>query len=214
MIDVGANIGDTAAFVAELMPDARVLCIEGSDRYVDLLRSNVHRLGLNAECVQAYCGDGGEGGFVSEEESGTGRLRAVSPNPSSVRTQTLDEIVSAHPEFSRPALLKIDTDGFDAKVLRGARRLLEESHPVVFFEFAESLLWEAGESPSTIFPMLAQLGYARARVYSHEGIAAGTFDLSDPALMSDVEGVSRDAGYCDVLVWTEPLRAVLEPGVV
>lgn len=204
MIDIGANVGDTAALLTDEVPDARLLCIEGSARYAALLRANVERLGLNVECVQAYCGDGVVSTpMSSDDDRGTGRLRRTLEASQGVNMRTLDEIVAEHPGFERPDLLKVDTDGFDVKVLRGARQLLTRNRPVVFFEFAEALIRDAGDDPMTIFPMLAQFGYERARVYDHVGIAVGTFDVTDPSLMVCARQASLvgDAHYCDILVW-------------
>jgi FkbM family methyltransferase len=217
MIDVGANVGDTAALVTDAVPDAHLLCIEGSARYAELLRANVQRLGLDAVCVQAFCGDAASSPpMESDEDRGTGRLRQASAGFANVRTRTLDEIVAEHPQFARPALLKIDTDGFDQRVLRGARQLLVECLPVIFFELAVTLIRDVGDDPSTIFPMLAEMGYERARIYDHVGIAAGTFDLMDPSLFGAAKTASRvgDAHYCDVLVWPTRWRAILEPSSV
>ena len=201
MIDVGANIGDTAALVTDAVANAALLCVEGSDRYFEVLRNNVRRLGINAECVQAYCGDDGAAtAVVGAERQGTGRLRAArgaTPLP----TRTLDDIVAERPQFRRPTLLKIDTDGYDAKVLRGAVRLLRAAEPVLFFEFAADYLRDAGDDPSTIIPALAALGYTHARLYTNDGVALGTFGTSDPALIDAAEGAAASgrADYLDVL---------------
>jgi FkbM family methyltransferase len=217
MIDVGANVGDTAALVTDAVPDARLLCIEGSAHYAELLRANVRRLGIDAECVQAYSADSVDASpLASDEDRGTGRLRHTSAPSAGISVRTLDDIVAEHPQFARPELLKIDTDGFDARVLRGARQLLVACLPVIYFEFAEQLLRDAGDDPATIFPMLAELGYRRARVYDHVGTEVGTFDLADPRLIRATETASLvgDAHYCDVLVWPTRWRAILEPSDV
>src|SRR5262245_54187834 len=40
VIDVGANIGDTAVLLARFAPGAKVLCIEGDPRFMSDLRGN------------------------------------------------------------------------------------------------------------------------------------------------------------------------------
>lgn len=50
-----------------------------------------------------------------------------------MRFFTLDSIVTIY--HFEPNLIKIDTDGFDFKVLRGAQRTLKEYAPVIFFEW-------------------------------------------------------------------------------
>ena len=218
MIDVGANIGDTAALATEAVPDLKLLCIEGSPHYAPLLRANVARLRIDAECLQQYCADenAASGSARAEEHDGTGRLVPSALHSAAVVTATLDQIVDAHPVFARPDLLKIDTDGYDAKVLRGSKRLLGECQPVLFFEVAQALLREVGDDVAPIFPMLGALGYHRARVYDHEGVARGSFEVSDAALLAEIDRVSLhgDSGYCDILAWDSSWSAVLEADLI
>ena len=43
MVDVGANIGDSAAIVKAHAPEMAMLCVEGDDRFVPFLRANTAR---------------------------------------------------------------------------------------------------------------------------------------------------------------------------
>ena len=47
---------------------------------------------------------------------------------------TLDEITRELPESQRPNIVKIDVEGAELSVLRGARELLTRDHPTVFVE--------------------------------------------------------------------------------
>lgn len=50
--------------------------------------------------------------------------------------QTLDQLRAAHNLPLRCSVVKIDTDGYDLKILQGANQLLEVDRPVIFGEFS------------------------------------------------------------------------------
>jgi hypothetical protein len=56
-------------------------------------------------------------------------------------------------------VIKIDTDGFDGKVLAGTQRTLAESEPAVIFEWHPILLKACGQSTTVPFDVLMNHGY-------------------------------------------------------
>jgi hypothetical protein len=70
--------------------------------------------------------------------------------------QRLDDLLRERPA---PALIKSDTDGFEADVLLGARRILETAAPALYFEFAPFLLTQAGRDHELVPMYLSELGY-------------------------------------------------------
>lgn len=71
---------------------------------------------------------------------------------------TLDAWVGSE-RLARLDFLKIDTDGMEAQVLRGAQNTLRRLRPVVLFEFLPQLLRDAGESAEGVLGLLAETGY-------------------------------------------------------
>lgn len=81
----------------------------------------------------------------------------------SIQTITLDAFCS---ELSlRPDLLKIDVEGAELLVLRGAAKLLGESRPTLILAVHPYWL-PAGQSPQQIFELLTSYGYT---MYDWEG---------------------------------------------
>lgn len=71
---------------------------------------------------------------------------------------TLDAWVASE-RLSRLDFLKIDTDGMEAHVLRGALESLRRLRPVVLLEFVPQALRDAGESAQAVLRLLAEADY-------------------------------------------------------
>lgn len=67
----------------------------------------------------------------------------VEPLRVSVRVRQLDALVQSR-EVSPPSLIKIDVEGEELAVLKGARRTLEEHRPALIFEFNVAMSKQAG----------------------------------------------------------------------
>ncbi len=75
-----------------------------------------------------------------------------------IELTTLDAWVGSE-RLARLDFLKIDTDGMEAQVLRGAQDSLRRLRPVVLFEFVPRSLRDAGESAEGVLGLLAEAGY-------------------------------------------------------
>ena len=75
-----------------------------------------------------------------------------------LQVQTLDDLLTAYPEFSCPDVIKIDTDGFESAILRGAKDVLASSKPVVFYEWHPDFYNMAGEDNISHADFLMELG--------------------------------------------------------
>jgi FkbM family methyltransferase len=193
VVDVGANVGDTAAIV-RAHTEAPVLCVEGEDRFFELLRRNAVRLAPAPELAHAFVAAGPVQGRVVTA-AGTAR---VVPGEGEVEARTLGEILADHPSFARPRLLKLDTDGMDVPILLAELELLARLRPVLFFEYDPHL----GADPR-VFEALHAIGYERAFVWENTGDPAGGLRLADPQAVHDLH--RRYAGhggsrYADIAV--------------
>jgi FkbM family methyltransferase len=201
IIDVGANVGDTAAaLLAD--PRARVVSVEGDEKYFPLLLQNTSRAGARAICVQVCCDEADHANArLPVRGGGTTRFAAARTGASSTSTRTLDAIVrDAAPGFS-PDLLKVDTDGFDFKVLRGAESLIRTARPAIFFEWQPEFLLMQQEDPFSIFPWLAERGYDELLLYDNVGQAVAIHRTADEAALraalNRIDG--KTIHYYDVL---------------
>ncbi len=169
IIDVGANVGDTVLNIG--LKDAFYLCIEGNDSFAKLIKHNLkHRYKYSLETC--YLTDNPtDKNYRPEITNGTNRL-VLSDNNScegGIFTQTLDQLIDEKYKDCIFNLIKIDTDGFDFKVIRGASHSLKQWKPLLFFEWDKAYCKEQGEDPLSIFPILEELGYLDCILFDNFG---------------------------------------------
>ncbi|MDR1792460.1 MAG: FkbM family methyltransferase [Bacteroidales bacterium] len=199
IIDIGANIGDTASLICEQVNGSSILCVEGNKCFLHLLEYNVANFGTKNSIFIAskYCTDSSVNSkFVTSTEKGTAQL-TLSENGESQEADTLDNIINKFPEFKKCNLLKIDTDGFEIMVLKGANELLSIQHPIIYFEFSPSLYMRNGQTPMELLHLLIQNNYHKALFYNNYGESLGLFDLSNEEKMAEFIGrVSQKNADC------------------
>lgn len=163
--DVGAHRGETARLILDAFPLAQVHCFEP-------VRPSFHALtaatrDLNVCCVNAAVSDSdGTARFHLGADSGRCGFRARGPGLD-VRTVALDTYADEH-SLERIDLLKIDAEGHEATILRGATRLLSAGR--VDFVLAECEFTERNEEPHgdfvEILGILAPLDYRVVSFYT------------------------------------------------
>jgi FkbM family methyltransferase len=159
-VDVGANVGEWTAALLDRAPAARGILIEAGPTAAEQLRL---RFGDRVQIVAAAAGDE-EGVATFWEEQGAGERSSVLPGFSgkaverSVPMTTIDAI-AANQDLDRIDLLKIDVEGFDARVIRGACGLLKERR-IGAIQFEYNRPWAtAGDTLLGTIRGLDELGY-------------------------------------------------------
>ncbi len=203
-IDVGANIGDTVALVSEGLA-GRFLCIEPEAKYFALLKENTKSMN-GVTCMREILSD--EAGRPCSLQVLQGTASSFQDENSEQKTETLDRLLTREPEFQKANLLKIDTDGFDFRVLRGARHLLSEAKPVIFFELSPRHYVKAGQDdPQGVLPFLITMKYKFIIFYDWTGHLIAGLDASKPeaaSCLSQLVSYAHVLGrYYDVLAFHE-----------
>ncbi len=198
VVDVGANVGDTAAAIRALT-DVPILCVEGDERFFRLLERNALRLDPPPELERAFVEAPARGRV--EAARGTARVLAGGDE---LPSKPLARILEEHRRFAEPALLKLDTDGYDVPILLANLELLARLQPVLFFEYDPHL----GAEP-VVFEQLRNVGYRRAHVYENTGEFVRSVELGKDDVHSSYVGYGG-ARYADVCAFTDD-REGLEP---
>lgn len=173
-LDVGAHIGYFAVHLAHAVgPAGAVYAFEPLDRNAALLERSVaenrfeDRLTLVRAAVADRTGDATL--RFARETLNTGGAHigdAALPGQEGldavrVRTVCLDEA-----DLRRPVrLIKMDVEGAEPLVVRGAERLLAADRPYILTEIhPEQLARVSGSSPSAFLDQLARAGYRARRI--------------------------------------------------
>lgn len=134
LVDVGANIGVIS--VPAAVAGSNVVSIEMIPENCLYLSLTILRNALkNMRLVQLAASDSrGITHFLATEDNGY----VVPEGPPAVKMpldDVIDLVALQNPHFIKPpVLVKIDTEGHELFVLRGATRLIEQLDPVFFFE--------------------------------------------------------------------------------
>jgi len=172
-VDIGANIGDTAALICKhnLVP---VLCIEGHPGFLALLKTNASRVSSEIEIEGCFLGADGSMVQLAQiaENKGTATLVGESTTGNtgmSVPMKSLETVLSEHPVFSDPRLIKIDTDGMDFRILLESKSYLQKSRPVLYFEYDPKFQSTSDEEALRAITALVFIGYTRFLIYDNFG---------------------------------------------
>jgi FkbM family methyltransferase len=170
VVDVGANVGFFTVGAARRLQKGRVLAIEPTASAFNRLVGNVRDNGIADRVVmeKVLIADAPGEGSVNvvdgrEEYSSLGRLvhpsvataDAVKEEKASI--VTLDFLVAKHQ--LAPSLIKVDVEGAEFKVLRGAVETLRRFRPYVMAECSDVMLAQQGSSSVEVRELLASLGY-------------------------------------------------------
>jgi FkbM family methyltransferase len=178
IFDVGANVGQTTAALSKTFPRARVFAIEPSPDAFHALSAR-YQSQPNIELQNIAFGEtNGSCEFFMNSCSETNSLLPATPEAAqwfgelvrakqrtTVPVQRLDDFC-ADRKITQIDLLKMDTQGYEAHVLRGAEGMLREKRVRVI---CTEVLFEPQYTGQTSFPELYTLirshGFAFAALY-------------------------------------------------
>lgn len=200
-IDIGANVGDTAAVMRGASFGGPILCIEGDDRFFRILERNSARIpGLHLE--RTLVGRSSES-IEARLATGKGSGQVVESQGSHLRVESLEVVLARWPSLPPPRLVKTDTDGFDCAIIEGATATLAQLRPVLFFEYDPAYL-PAGFEPARFFQRLQDIGYERALVYENRGDFMLSLRLGETKLLEEVHHFFSGRGhdsYADIALF-------------
>lgn len=166
IVDIGANIGDTAAFIRNVV-NLPIICIEGNNYYYDLLIKNTAQF-KDIYYYNNYLSEKSESIMANISFSiGTSSLEKGNAKTDLI---SFDDLANNNSDiFSDVILIKIDTDGFDTKILKGAIDFIKKTKPVLFFEYDREFLDKQNESGIDVIESLFSIGYKKILFYDNYG---------------------------------------------
>lgn len=163
IIDVGANIGEVSLSFARKYPNASVYGFEPHPTTFEKLKSN-QSLNAFKNLQLLNLGLGAQKGevFFEERMSGNPGMNRVTSDPEKsarqIQITTLDSFIEKN-QVTTISIIKIDVEGYEHEVLKGAVQLLTNYRPALFIELDDSNLKEQGSSAPDLIQFIESLGY-------------------------------------------------------
>lgn len=174
-LDVGANIGQTVIEITDVFPSARIHAFEPFSEPLAQLRQVAAARPSVCVVPVALGSVAGETMVEPRERSVLNSLRGATvasdsaplagPGTEKIVVRTLDEYCEAE-RISSVDILKTDTEGYDAEVLKGAKTLLERR--AVRYVFAEVTFLPSNPNNTKfqdVWSILAANGYRLLGLY-------------------------------------------------
>ena len=177
VLDVGANVGDSALLILGRTPSADVVCVEPDPAWLEYLNLNVsHRPNIAIEASVLLAADDPAVGPLTmvHHSIGTSQVERGGEGDQ-VDGITVEELRRRHPQLSGVRLVKTDTDGWDVMLVPEFAATFQGSRPVIFFEFDPRPTKVATPhlDPDDMWRRLADLGYVDALVWDNGGHVLG-----------------------------------------
>jgi len=218
VIDVGANVGFSTLVFSRTFPDARIITVEPNLNLVKLIERNCQNNGVsNVQIVQKVVGENNHGNVsfqINQMMSVDSRVQGLKDNYEycHVEETSIDQIVSDFRGAKDHSIfIKIDTQGFEERVINGAKRTLHDlSKYCVMMEFAPFWLKEAGTDPAYFLQMLCSnynvCEFPSTTLYFHDTldeIQRKTLSEEDAKEFTNYTRSLRKngKGWCDLMIF-------------
>lgn len=174
-VDCGANIGNHTLFFAGVM-GLRTLAVEPVERNFRILERviDLNGLGDTVEVVRKALDDHeGEVVMTLDSPGNHGMYKVGEGSGATVPATTLDALCADLDQSVK--VIKIDVEGFQDQVIRGALRMLERDKPLIAAELASL------DEYSSFLSLIQPLGYVPVEVFNRTPtiIFSGDGALSD-----------------------------------
>jgi FkbM family methyltransferase len=194
--DVGANVGAMSVVASSTGRASRIFAFEPSHRYCSAWHTNMALNGVeNATLIQAAVGDRCDRIDFRVDPAmplhGRIDVGVIYPTKQTQRVQmiTLDAICEIG-AIDSISLLKVDVEGAEPLVIRGARELLRNRLiKSILFEFIVEFIEDLDEDPHDLVRALTEAGFALHAIASDGAIGRQL----DPSAVVDERRVAPEA---------------------
>ncbi len=218
IVDVGANVGDTAVMMLN-ETKARIICVEPSDIFFKYLKENVNSLPEEERdkiiCIKSLVGEQDTSGELFHY-GGTATIEQNNHSNIKIERVKLDHLLKGELRIS---LIKVDTDGFDFDVIMSARNIIENDRPILFWENQINTK-EQYDGYEKLYEFLSDMNYNHLYIFDNYGnimIKNVSYEvlknINDYIYSTDNYGGTKTIWYTDVLAVTEDKNELIQ-GVI
>jgi FkbM family methyltransferase len=198
VLDIGANIGYTAAVLARAAkPNRKVFAFEPEPFNFGILRQTALQPEFEGKIVPEQCAVGAENGAINlwinlrhhaDHRVITDEFHSEHPDSTgiSIPLVSIDSFLAN--KESQISFVKIDVQGYEPAVCEGMQNTLRQNPGIaVLLEFMPSAMRELGFEPSHLIDFFVDRDFKIYQVHPRGKLSRGV-----PALVND-------ASYCDLL---------------
>lgn len=176
LFDIGANTGYYGIMSSYLFPTSKVQSFEPMKYHCDLIRESIKLNNLsNIEVNECALGEKTERKNIYTAGSGTTLVKGFTEKTQTeveIEVKKLDEVVKEK-NIQTIDFIKIDVEGFELKVLKGATESIKSFKPVLFVEICYTKDGSKGLYKNENFletvELLENLGY-KTKILKPEGL--------------------------------------------
>ncbi len=212
VVDIGANVGDTIAIIKTLI-DVPVIGIEGDDISYQYLEKNATQFS-KVTTIKTFLGDKKHDQKVKFESKGSNTTIIPSDTgDTTISFKPLDEVLADEPYHSANIkLIKLDIEGFDTIVLRGAGEVIAKNQPVLFFEYNRDVMEHIGEDGLSTLLSFGRFGYNKIAFFDYMGrlLLVTTMQNTDEITYLHQYAIGKNnlLGYYDICLFHQQDDAV------
>jgi FkbM family methyltransferase len=178
IVDIGANIGDTAAMIATYCSNKLIL-VEASDYFFDILSQNISQFPNECVVEKVLISDGNLVSGTFHHWGGTASFLERKDGQMQMETKQLSDVADETTCF-----IKTDTDGYDFKILIEGLDWLNTVHPAILFENQIRSSQDLN-SANDLYQHLMQIGYEYFILWDDPG-----FHLLSTTSIDDLTGLN------------------------
>lgn len=170
VMDCGALYGDhSLAYARTVSSDGCVIAIEANPMAFECLKENAKKFQSPTICMNLVLSDdhGGKathimddaniGASTVDEKTGASYVNEILENE--IRTASIDGIVH-DANLDRLNFIKIDCEGWEFKILKGAKNTIKDFKPVLLIEMNSFALSRQDASYKDIYDFLLEMNYS------------------------------------------------------
>jgi FkbM family methyltransferase len=218
VLDVGANIGFSTLVFSKFFPDAHIIAIEPNPKLIGIIQENLRNNNIeNVSIVNKVVGEDPEDivSFqINNIMSVDSRVQGLKNNYEhlTIESTSIDKIiVDFGCDNDDGIFIKIDTQGFEERVINGAKKTLTDfSNYCVMMEFAPFWLKESSTDPISFLGYLLR-NYSVCEFPSRSLFFPETLEQIQKNLLieedaqkfvSYTENLRRnEKGWCDLMIF-------------